>query len=163
MPWAGFEPTIPAFKRAKTFHASNRAATVIGAAPITRLQWQWFQMESHDLFRQQIARTCKQIALERQPGLRSPGSAPRLSRSAAATRLCRVSGVEMLVSPASKSHTPWHQCYTHSRSNCAVKAYVMLPQIVIVDHWDSFPSASWDCLRYRQVSVRGPNSIILFQ
>jgi hypothetical protein len=31
MPWVGFEPTIPAFERAKTVHASDHAATVIGA------------------------------------------------------------------------------------------------------------------------------------
>jgi hypothetical protein len=30
MPRVGFEPTIPAFKRAKTFHALDRAANVIG-------------------------------------------------------------------------------------------------------------------------------------
>jgi hypothetical protein len=30
MPLAAFEPTIPVFKRAKTFHASDRAATVTG-------------------------------------------------------------------------------------------------------------------------------------
>jgi hypothetical protein len=30
MPWVGFEPTIPAFKWAKTFHASDRTASVIG-------------------------------------------------------------------------------------------------------------------------------------
>jgi hypothetical protein len=30
MPRVGFEPTIPAFKRAQTFHALDRAATVIG-------------------------------------------------------------------------------------------------------------------------------------
>jgi hypothetical protein len=30
MPRVGFEPTIPVFVRAKTFHASDRAATVIG-------------------------------------------------------------------------------------------------------------------------------------
>jgi hypothetical protein len=30
MPLAGFEPTIPVFKRAKTFHALHRAATVTG-------------------------------------------------------------------------------------------------------------------------------------
>jgi hypothetical protein len=30
MPGVGFEPMIPAFKRAKTVHASDRAATVIG-------------------------------------------------------------------------------------------------------------------------------------
>jgi hypothetical protein len=28
MPLAGFEPTIPVFKRAKTFHALDRAANV---------------------------------------------------------------------------------------------------------------------------------------
>jgi hypothetical protein len=30
MPWAGFEPTISVFERAKTFHALDRTATVIG-------------------------------------------------------------------------------------------------------------------------------------
>jgi hypothetical protein len=30
MPRVGFEPTIPMFVRAKTVHASDRAATVIG-------------------------------------------------------------------------------------------------------------------------------------
>jgi hypothetical protein len=30
IPWVLFEPTIPMFKRAKTFHASDRAASVIG-------------------------------------------------------------------------------------------------------------------------------------
>jgi hypothetical protein len=30
MPWVGFEPTIPALKRAKTVHALDRASTVIG-------------------------------------------------------------------------------------------------------------------------------------
>jgi hypothetical protein len=30
MPPVGFEPTIPVFEMAKTFHASDRAATVIG-------------------------------------------------------------------------------------------------------------------------------------
>jgi hypothetical protein len=30
MPLAGFEPTIPVFKRAETFHALDRAATVTG-------------------------------------------------------------------------------------------------------------------------------------
>jgi hypothetical protein len=28
MPWVGFEPTISVFERAKTFYASDRAATV---------------------------------------------------------------------------------------------------------------------------------------
>jgi hypothetical protein len=30
IPRVGFEPTIPAFERANTVHASDRAATVIG-------------------------------------------------------------------------------------------------------------------------------------
>jgi hypothetical protein len=30
MPSVGFEPTIPAFERAKTVHALDRAATVMG-------------------------------------------------------------------------------------------------------------------------------------
>jgi hypothetical protein len=30
MPVVAFEPTIPVFKRAKTFHALDRAATVTG-------------------------------------------------------------------------------------------------------------------------------------
>jgi hypothetical protein len=34
MPLAEFEPTIPMFKRAKTFHALDRAATVTGNANI---------------------------------------------------------------------------------------------------------------------------------
>jgi hypothetical protein len=29
MPWVGFEPKFPAFERAKTVHALDRAATVI--------------------------------------------------------------------------------------------------------------------------------------
>jgi hypothetical protein len=32
MPRVGIEPTIPAFERAKTVHASDRAATVIGGS-----------------------------------------------------------------------------------------------------------------------------------
>jgi hypothetical protein len=35
MPWVGFEPTIPAFERAKAIHALDRAATVIGIQPTT--------------------------------------------------------------------------------------------------------------------------------
>jgi hypothetical protein len=31
----GFEPTIPAFERAKTFHASDRVATVIVGTAVT--------------------------------------------------------------------------------------------------------------------------------
>jgi hypothetical protein len=38
MPLAGFEPTIPVFKRAKTFHALDRAATVTGTNVIYHCQ-----------------------------------------------------------------------------------------------------------------------------
>jgi hypothetical protein len=31
IPWVEFEPTIPVFKRAKTVHALDRAATMIGS------------------------------------------------------------------------------------------------------------------------------------
>jgi hypothetical protein len=34
MPSAAFAPTIPVFERAKTVHASDRAATVIGHRPL---------------------------------------------------------------------------------------------------------------------------------
>jgi hypothetical protein len=33
MTYVGFEPTSPVFERAKTFHALDRAATVIGRDP----------------------------------------------------------------------------------------------------------------------------------
>jgi hypothetical protein len=41
MPLAGFEPTIPVFKRAKTFHALDCAATVTGKACIYTRQKRW--------------------------------------------------------------------------------------------------------------------------
>jgi hypothetical protein len=31
MPWGRFEPTVPVFEQAKTVHALDRAATVIGS------------------------------------------------------------------------------------------------------------------------------------
>jgi hypothetical protein len=34
MPWVGFEPTIPVFERAKTVHALDRTATLIGSPVI---------------------------------------------------------------------------------------------------------------------------------
>jgi hypothetical protein len=37
MPRVGFEPTIPVFKRAKTVHALDRAAAVIGTGGITEV------------------------------------------------------------------------------------------------------------------------------
>jgi hypothetical protein len=36
MPWVGVDSTIPAFERAKTVHALDRAATVTGLARFTR-------------------------------------------------------------------------------------------------------------------------------
>jgi hypothetical protein len=39
MPWAGFEPTIPVFQRAKKIHALDPAATEIGTRPLARLQF----------------------------------------------------------------------------------------------------------------------------
>jgi hypothetical protein len=38
MPWVGFESTIAAFERAKTVHALDRAATVVGILRDIRLQ-----------------------------------------------------------------------------------------------------------------------------
>jgi hypothetical protein len=38
MPLAGFEPTIPVFKRTKTFHALDRAATVTGTYQSYRIE-----------------------------------------------------------------------------------------------------------------------------
>jgi hypothetical protein len=35
MPRVGFEPTIPVFKRAKTVHTLDRAATVIGVRKLS--------------------------------------------------------------------------------------------------------------------------------
>jgi hypothetical protein len=39
MPRIVFEPTIPAFKRTKTVHALDRAATVIGPVNFTLFKW----------------------------------------------------------------------------------------------------------------------------
>jgi hypothetical protein len=38
MPWVGFEPTIPAFERAKTVAASDRAAIAIGYVSYTQVK-----------------------------------------------------------------------------------------------------------------------------
>jgi hypothetical protein len=37
IPWVGFEPTTPAFEQAKTIHALDRAATVIGGHALTEV------------------------------------------------------------------------------------------------------------------------------
>jgi hypothetical protein len=36
----GFEPTIPVFERAKTVHALDRAATVIGSCRYTKFKYE---------------------------------------------------------------------------------------------------------------------------
>jgi hypothetical protein len=38
MPWVGFDPTNPAFERAKTVYALDRPATVIGFAKHVAVQ-----------------------------------------------------------------------------------------------------------------------------
>jgi hypothetical protein len=57
MSWVGFEPTIPAFERAKTVHALNRATNVIGlnAGILTKTKFDFesafaFPTSSYDLF-----------------------------------------------------------------------------------------------------------------
>jgi hypothetical protein len=39
MPWVGFEPMIPVLDRAKTFHALDRAATLIGHTSLHKVQF----------------------------------------------------------------------------------------------------------------------------
>jgi hypothetical protein len=43
----GYEPTIPAFERAKTVHALDRAATVIGTHVITSDKFEWISSISN--------------------------------------------------------------------------------------------------------------------
>jgi hypothetical protein len=40
MPRVGFEPMIPMFEKAKTFHALHRAAAVIPPINIVGVKWQ---------------------------------------------------------------------------------------------------------------------------
>jgi hypothetical protein len=46
MPRMGFEPMIPAIKRAKTVHTLDRAATVIGGRCIERQNSDFSEVES---------------------------------------------------------------------------------------------------------------------
>jgi hypothetical protein len=39
MPWVGFEPTIPAFERAKTVHALDRERTLLGTKIMSHDKW----------------------------------------------------------------------------------------------------------------------------
>jgi hypothetical protein len=43
MPWVGFEPTIPAFERATTVHALDRAASLTGSLHVFRVT-KWRRM-----------------------------------------------------------------------------------------------------------------------
>jgi hypothetical protein len=45
----GFEPMIPAFEWAKTFHALDRAATVIGKRSISFYKFAAFTFSSHGI------------------------------------------------------------------------------------------------------------------
>jgi hypothetical protein len=45
MPYVGFEPTIPAFERAKTVHALDRSATVTGLPTLHNTIWQRNRMK----------------------------------------------------------------------------------------------------------------------
>jgi hypothetical protein len=54
MPWVGFEPTIPVFERAKTVHALDRAAIVIGQY-VTREQTHFIFIKSSILISPAVA------------------------------------------------------------------------------------------------------------
>jgi hypothetical protein len=47
MTWVGLEPTIPVFLRAKTVHALDRAATVIGPLQQSPPHYSWELVEHH--------------------------------------------------------------------------------------------------------------------
>jgi hypothetical protein len=48
MPWVGFEPTMPAFERAKTVHALGRAANEIGSLQVYRIKFAtYFALFAH--------------------------------------------------------------------------------------------------------------------
>jgi hypothetical protein len=48
MPQVGFEPTIPVFERAKTIHALDPAAIVIGNLIYTKFYKDWFKHSKSD-------------------------------------------------------------------------------------------------------------------
>jgi hypothetical protein len=98
MPWVGFEPTIPAFERAKIVHVLDRAATVIGQmwdcpaiifSPRTCLEGQrkttktpsqysrLYNLESsselaeHEVWRCDVVTTTEECSSERQDKLKA--------------------------------------------------------------------------------------------
>jgi hypothetical protein len=55
MPLAGFEPTIPVFKRAKTFHALDRAATATGIICTHELiMWGFREGNAYEVFSEDL-------------------------------------------------------------------------------------------------------------
>jgi hypothetical protein len=48
MPWVGFGPTIPAFKRTKTVHTLNRVATVTGTFHTSTSKYYQYSQNRHD-------------------------------------------------------------------------------------------------------------------
>jgi hypothetical protein len=47
MPGVGLEPTVPAFERAKTVHALDRAATVIGKPEMAEVKYIVLKTRAH--------------------------------------------------------------------------------------------------------------------
>jgi hypothetical protein len=54
MPWVGFEPTIPVFDRAKTFHALYRADTVIGPLSVVYVKLRLHFIKCQNIFNSKI-------------------------------------------------------------------------------------------------------------
>jgi hypothetical protein len=61
MLWLGFEPTIPAFKRAKTVHTLDRAATVIGFFQKMAIINSWNEKKNYQICFQKNAFFCGSI------------------------------------------------------------------------------------------------------
>jgi hypothetical protein len=55
----GFEPTIPVFEQAKTFHASGRAAIVIGSQRISEIYLNRFFLNPHVPVVNEIDKCCE--------------------------------------------------------------------------------------------------------
>jgi hypothetical protein len=66
MPWVGFEPTIPEFERAKTVHALERAATVIGTKATTLEKQNSITVSSRFLHHSKYIRKAEQHYSEQQ-------------------------------------------------------------------------------------------------
>jgi hypothetical protein len=62
----GFEPTMPLFERAKTFHALDRAATVTGITPFSPLNFNRLLGRTYRLHLQD--RRISQVRKQREAG-----------------------------------------------------------------------------------------------